>query len=235
MPIARLCFNLGVEDVDLLSGEEMNAAATGASGSGHENVALVTINGKLLGVHRNPIQLCRNFRALRRSNQIPTFVSIYENESQRTIYIATDGGRVCRPLIIVNRCLPRVLKHHLEELALNTRTFDDFLREGLIEYLDVNEENNAYIAVRESDINPRTTHMEVDPMTILGVVAGLIPYPHHNQSPRNTYQSAHTRTHEIICSFLSLLSTCAHCSLCLLCVSGVPWVSKPSVPSRTIS
>ena len=27
-------------------------------------------------------------------------------------------------------------------------------------------------------------------MTILGVVVGLVPYPHHNQSPRNTYQCA---------------------------------------------
>merc|ERR1711862_436789 len=28
------------------------------------------------------------------------------------------------------------------------------------------------------------THLEIDPMTLLGVVAGLIPNPHHNQSPR---------------------------------------------------
>ena len=42
------------------------------------------------------------------------------------------------------------------------------------------------------------THMEIDPLTILGVVAGLVPYPHHNQSPRNTYQCAmgkQVRTH----------------------------------------
>ncbi len=32
--------------------------------------------------------------------------------------------------------------------------------------------------------------MEVAPLTLLGVCAGLIPYPHHNQSPRNTYQCA---------------------------------------------
>jgi hypothetical protein len=32
--------------------------------------------------------------------------------------------------------------------------------------------------------------LELDPVTILGVVSGLIPYPHHNQSPRNTYQCA---------------------------------------------
>ena len=31
------------------------------------------------------------------------------------------------------------------------------------------------------------THIEIEPMTILGVVAGLIPYPHHNQSARNSF------------------------------------------------
>jgi len=30
----------------------------------------------------------------------------------------------------------------------------------------------------------------IEPFTLLGVVSGLIPYPHHNQSPRNTYQCA---------------------------------------------
>lgn len=69
-------------------------------------------------------------------------------------------------------------------------TFDWFLHEGLVEYLDVNEENDSYIALYESTIEPTTTHLEIEPFTILGVVAGLIPYPHHNQSPRNTYQCA---------------------------------------------
>ena len=63
------------------------------------------------------------------------------------------------------------------------------MHDGLIEYLDVNEENDAIIAVYEKDILPtgETTHLEIEPFTILGAVAGLIPYPHHNQSPRNTY------------------------------------------------
>lgn len=59
-----------------------------------------------------------------------------------------------------------------------------------MEYLDVNEENDAYIALYETDIVPTTTHLEIEPFTLLGAVAGLIPYPHHNQSPRNTYQCA---------------------------------------------
>jgi len=73
---------------------------------------------------------------------------------------------------------------------MGLRDFPDFLKEGIIEYLDVNEENNALIALNEDAIQEGTTHMEIDPFTILGCVAGLIPYPHHNQSPRNTYQCA---------------------------------------------
>lgn len=64
------------------------------------------------------------------------------------------------------------------------------MRKGLVEYLDVNEENDTYIALYEADIVPTTTHLEIEPFTLLGAVAGLIPYPHHNQSPRNTYQCA---------------------------------------------
>ena len=34
------------------------------------------------------------------------------------------------------------------------------------------------------------THCEIHPSTIFGILASCIPYPDHNQSPRNTYQSA---------------------------------------------
>ena len=60
----------------------------------------------------------------------------------------------------------------------------------MIEYLDVNEENDSLIAIDENQIESDTTHVEIAPFTLLGVCAGLIPYPHHNQSPRNTYQCA---------------------------------------------
>lgn len=62
--------------------------------------------------------------------------------------------------------------------------------QGVIEYIDVNEENSCLIAVSDKDITPAHTHMEIDPVSILGIVASLIPYPDHNQSPRNTYQCA---------------------------------------------
>ncbi len=44
--------------------------------------------------------------------------------------------------------------------------------------------------MKNEDIKESTTHLEIDPLTILGCVVGLVPYPHHDQSPRNTYQCA---------------------------------------------
>ena len=105
------------------------------------------------------------------------------------------GGRRSRPNIS-RYALPKTplspCSHgcSIQQLKQGQLTFDDFLRKGLVEYLDVNEENDSYIALYEKDIVPGTTHLEIEPFTLLGAVAGLIPYPHHNQSPRNTYQCA---------------------------------------------
>ena len=80
---------------------------------------------------------------------------------------------------------------HIEDLTRGCRTFDDFVSDGQVEFLDVNEESDCHLALREEDIVPGiSTHLEIEPFTLLGVCAGLVPYPHHNQSPRNTYQCA---------------------------------------------
>lgn len=85
---------------------------------------------------------------------------------------------------------PKVTNRSIKELVAGLRTFEDFLHDGSVEYLDVNEENDCNIALYESSIDSETTHLEIEPFTILGACAGLIPYPNHNQSPRNTYQCA---------------------------------------------
>ena len=61
----------------------------------------------------NPAPAPPSFRRLRRAGQISEFVSVYQNHAQRCVYIASDGGRVCRPLIIVERGRPRVLQAHI--------------------------------------------------------------------------------------------------------------------------
>ncbi|KAH9624107.1 hypothetical protein KSS87_020572 [Heliosperma pusillum] len=179
-PLISLCYCLGVENLELLSPEELHSY----------NSFLVIFNGLILGKHRRPQKFAFALRRLRRAGKVGEFVSVFVNEKQRCVYIASDGGRVCRPLVIADKGVSRIKQHHMQELVDGVRTFDGFLREGLIEYLDVNEENNALIALYEEEATSETTHFEIEPFTILGVIAGLIPFPHHNQSPRNTYQCA---------------------------------------------
>lgn len=78
----------------------------------------------------------------------------------------------------------------VQKVAAGKLAFMELVAQGVVEFLDTNEENNTMIAMNEAACAADTTHMEIEPFTILGVVAGLIPFPHHNQSPRNTYQCA---------------------------------------------
>ncbi len=192
-PIERLCRDLGVEDVNLMTGNEINSSGA----------YLVFLNGLILGAHTRPRYLVKMLRIMRRQGQAGEFVSLYLHEGQKAVHIATDGGRVCRPMIIVDEktVKPRLKQEHIEGLVARTICIRDLLRQGVVEYVDVNEENNCLIAVTERELELARnqgskkmkmayTHLEIDPLTLLGVVAGLIPNPHHNQSPRNTYQSA---------------------------------------------
>ncbi|KAI3843089.1 hypothetical protein MKX03_018344 [Papaver bracteatum] len=179
-PIISLCHSLGVESLEQLSAEEIHSP----------NSFLVIFNGIILGKHRLPQRFVTSMRNLRRAGKIGEFISVYVNEKQHCVYIASDGGRVCRPLVIADKGISRIKEHHMQELRDGVRTFSDFVRDGLIEYLDVNEQNNVLIGLYEGEPKEEITHLEIEPLTILGVCAGLIPYPHHNQSPRNTYQCA---------------------------------------------
>lgn len=179
-PIRHLCFLLGAEDISLADSASIHAGGTYG----------VYLNGTMIALTRYPIKFVRRFRRLRRCGKVSAFVSIHTDVHQAAVFISSDGGRICRPLIIVEDGESRVTAKHLRLLKAGRWGFDDFLKHGLVEYLDVNEENDSLIALNEKKIISLTTHMEIEPFTILGAVAGLIPYPHHNQSPRNTYQCA---------------------------------------------
>ncbi len=180
--ITRLCYDLGVEDVNTLTGAEINC----------EGTYLVFMNGRIIGAHLDPEKLVNQLRSLRRKGLTGEFVSFYKHDTQNAIYIASDGGRVCRPLLVVEGGMSRLTPTYMAQLTNGVRSLENLLSMGIIEYVDVNEENNCSIALSEDQLAPGSsyTHLEIDPLTILGVVAGTIPYPHHNQSPRNTYQCA---------------------------------------------
>jgi DNA-directed RNA polymerase III subunit RPC2 len=181
-PIERLCYDLGVEDACRMTGTEINSA----------QYYIVFLNGNILGIHKRPHDLVESLRKMRRRGLTGEFVSVYLHEGQRAVHLATDGGRVCRPLIIVDyeTGRPKLKQRHVEALVMKALTIRDLLQQGIVEYVDCNEENNTLIAVTEQDlevaiqqgldnVKMRYTHLEIDPFTILGVVGGVIPVRCH--------------------------------------------------------
>jgi len=128
-PLLKLCIDLGMEDASLLGGDELYS----------KDHYMVFLNGQPVGVHSQPVYFVRGFRFLRKRGRIQEFVSIYLNDQQNCIYIASDGGRLVRPLLTVEKGRVKLQQRDIEDLVIGVKDFNDFLRDGLAEYLDVNE------------------------------------------------------------------------------------------------
>ena len=184
-PILRLIYSLGALDIKHFMGDIIY----------HPKSYTISINGVPMGLlqgKRRIMKFISALRSLRRFCKIDSFIGFSLSHIRKSVSISCDSGRICRPLIILNdQGILHLKPSHFLELINAKRTFDECINDGLLEYIDVNEENDLVIAIDEKDIRPSiTTHLEVEPYTLLGAVAGLVPYPHHNQSPRNTYQCA---------------------------------------------
>jgi DNA-directed RNA polymerase subunit B len=159
-----------------------------------ENRTRVFMNGDFIGFHTDPERFVEELRWKRRAGEISIQVNVGYYADRKDILINSDRGRARIPVILVDRGKPRVTESHIKKLLNGEIDFDDLVNEGTIEYLDSEEEENALIALYESDLakpdGDDYTHLEIDPSLILGVVAGLIPYPDHNSSPRNTMGAA---------------------------------------------
>jgi DNA-directed RNA polymerase II subunit RPB2 len=159
----------------------------------------VFVDGNWCGVVRNPAELTEQLRGYRRQGNIDMYVSIVWDMRDHEIRIQSDAGRCTRPLFIVEadmRGQRRLLIKKTE--PDDPYNWDQLISEGKIEFLDTHEEEVCLIAMRPEDLIQQEdeeepynyTHCEIHPSMILGICASIIPFPDHNQSPRNTYQSA---------------------------------------------
>jgi len=154
--------------------------------------AKVFVDGLLVGYHVNGEKLAESLRVLRRRGEISNSINLalYKYDHVQEVWINTDEGRVRRPLIIVENGRPLLKKEHIKALKNRTLRFRDLVSMGIIEFLDAEEEENAYVALRPEDLTEEHTHLEICPYATLGAVVSIIPYAEHNQSPRNIYEGA---------------------------------------------
>ncbi|MDL2270190.1 DNA-directed RNA polymerase subunit B [Methanobrevibacter sp. OttesenSCG-928-I08] len=155
--------------------------------------AKIYINGELIGSCKDPVEFTNEMRAKRRSGEVSHEMNITHYSENDEIYIFNDPGRARRPLIIVEEGKPLLKEEHINKIAKNTLKWDDLINTGIVEYLDAEEEENSYISMGFNDLNKDHTHMEIDPATMLGICAGIIPFSDHNSSPRNTMEAGMTK------------------------------------------
>ncbi len=114
----------------------------------------------------------------------------------RELWITTEAGRMLRPVLYAPAMREVLGDPQLAKHIDTMKTWEELLLwktpggHHLMEYIDPGETEGALIAMTYKAVleDAQKTHVEIHPSCILGSLASNIPFPDHNQSPRNAYQ-----------------------------------------------
>ena len=162
----------------------------------------VFVNGAWVGITDTPLELYMDMKDKKYKGIINIYTSIVFDYRLAEVRICNDGGRLTRPVLKVHDNRAIITRDIIDKLVQKEICWNDLLiscrlDESVIEYIDPEEQNYAMIAMKAKDnyvgnwaTNYKYTHCEIHPSVIFGILASCIPFPEHNQAPRNTYQTA---------------------------------------------
>jgi len=166
-----------------------------ASASDLQTGTWVFVNGTLWGVvsAADIDAFVQRLRRWRRIQDIPFSTSITHHQALREVHIVMDSGCCLRPVLVLENL------HKFQTLYYQHRhnrymLWDKMISNGVVEYLDKEEESTMRVATLWSDLkqpphDPPFTHIELHPLTLLGISASFVPFANHDQAPRITYGS----------------------------------------------
>lgn len=160
----------------------------------------IIFNGLTIGVTNiKPNILAKEFRVKRRKNLLNKTTTIYVDQTTQDLYFWTDGGRIIRPLIVVENGDILITDEIVKKITRMEMSFKDLVDQGMIDYITPDEADNCLIAPDyetlmhfKGDPTMQYTHCEI-PAAIFGVTALISPAGHHTFSQRITYMTNHAK------------------------------------------
>jgi DNA-directed RNA polymerase II subunit RPB2 len=166
------------------------------------DMARVFLNGSWIGLLPNDsaCDVVDSLRQAKRRGQIHIHTGIIWKNAFKELWITTEAGRVIRPLYYAPaiREIAADKTGTLKKQILAIKDWNQLMLwetpggKQLFEYVDAGETEGAYIAMDyDSCVKELShTHCEIHPSVLFGTTASCIPFPDHNQSPRNAYQAS---------------------------------------------
>ncbi|MFH1333005.1 MAG: DNA-directed RNA polymerase subunit B [archaeon] len=144
----------------------------------------IFLDEKFIGKVANPNDFIKKVKAERRNQKLPSTLNITYDDEFNEVYLNTISGRARRPVVVVENGVSKLTEDHIEKIQKDELNWQDLVDQGVIEYLDASEEENAYIALANKYLTKEHTHVEINPVVILGIVTSLVPYANFGQSSR---------------------------------------------------
>jgi DNA-directed RNA polymerase beta subunit len=165
----------------------------------HEHTR-VFLNGSWIGMvlNKDAADMIHILRKAKRAGQIHIYTGIVWKNAFKEIWVTTEAGRVLRPIYYAGaiREIAADKTGTLKKQILAIKEWNQLVawespqENHLLEYIDAGETEGAYIAMDYDACvkDVAYTHCEIHPCVVFGTTASGIPFPDHNQSPRNAYQ-----------------------------------------------
>jgi DNA-directed RNA polymerase beta subunit len=145
-------------------------------------------HGRFFGWCKNMQQLNKIFLNARRKMDFDPFVSRHQDDLLQEWRIYCDIGRLVRPLLVMKNLhkIPKLI----EDCASGTSIIPTLLTNGCIEYVSPSEEDSCRVTFtlpKTLEEFEKHTHLEVNDVSFVGIIAALSPFFRHNQGPRLVY------------------------------------------------